>query len=992
MPAWCFRRVAPLALCLLAFAPAAPAADEKVPAGPPFLTIDAGGHRAQITQALFTPDSQRLITVSRDKTIRVWDVANREPVRVLRPPIGPGRQGELLAAALSPDGKTLAVGGFGYFRGGKRTCPIFLVSLEKGEIIRSLRGHGAAVRALAFAPVGNVLASGGAGGGIFLWDVDTGKVLHKLPGHKGGTTDLAFAPRGKRLASVGNDGVGRIWSVESGAAVAELKSPGDSVRYTVDWGPNGKHIVTGLSRHTDPHHTHFALWGPGGKLQKKALHFKGRLMVTRSLRFTPDSKQVVQTCSDKYYAQNVVFDVATGAVARVLTYENHLFHEVAEGPCAVAPNGKLLAVADDRNHLTYLYHLPGGKLARKLGGKGRQVTEVGWAAGKDGGPAVVWRNTLTGQYFKPWEPIPPKFFERCFRLDELTLAPVPKGPFRWRRYEMKGARLVFDRENIGVYRGKEKSAVLRTPGVDGEWALETGFTMVTPERAVVSRSTGFFCLDTRTGKLLHALRGPNGVIRAAAPSPGQPRLLLAGGDDQVLRFWSAESPEPILSLFVAGPDWVAWTSHGYYAASPGGERLMGWHVNNGPDRMATFYPAERFRKRLFNPELLREVLRTGKPQEVVQNLPPKERARSVEDMLPPRVNIRVEQDAANKARVTVHVTAESVVKGQPVESLRLLVNGRALPDDQGVFEPKAPRAKLKHTWTIAQMPPGVLKLKVLAQCPDVSGLSPARAVRVPTTPKDRPALHVLSVGLNYTGKAGLALDCPVNDAEAIAKAFGAACAGGDNLFRMDSPPRKLLEEKATAKAVLQELAGLRKKVKPQDLLVFFFAGHGVRKGGEFYLLTSGADVKDLAKTALSGSQLRDRLRGYPCQVLLLDACHSGAANRALVGLTPATDAASRRLADAECGVTLMAAAMGYQRALEGGGKNGYFTQGVLKGLRKARGLPYNYRDGRQYVHHLFSFVFDEVKELSGDRQHPFLSLPWTTESFAVRQVTAPEAE
>jgi len=36
------------------------------------------------------------------------------------------------------------------------------------------------------------------------------------------------------------------------------------------------------------------------------------------------------------------------------------------------------------------------------------------------------------------------------------------------------------------------------------------------------------------------------------------------------------------------------------------------------------------------------------------------------------------------------------------------------------------------------------------------------------------------------------------------------------------------------------------------------------------------------------------------------------------------------------------------------------------------------------VHHLFSCVFDEVRHLGKDRQHPFLSLPWTTESFAVR--------
>ena len=98
-----------------------------------------------------------------------------------------------------------------------------------------------------------------------------------------------------------------------------------------------------------------------------------------------------------------------------------------------------------------------------------------------------------------------------------------------------------------------------------------------------------------------------------------------------------------------------------------------------------------------------------------------------------------------------------------------------------------------------------------------------------------------------------------------------------------------------------KLAAVRKKVKPRDLLVFFFAGHGVREGREFFLLTHDADLKKLGKTALSGSQLRQRLADFPCQVLLLfDACHSGSAAKSLVA-----DVASRQLADEECGAALV---------------------------------------------------------------------------------------
>jgi len=40
----------------------------------PILVLDAGGHTSSVTGAVFTPDGRQLITVSEDKTIRVWDV------------------------------------------------------------------------------------------------------------------------------------------------------------------------------------------------------------------------------------------------------------------------------------------------------------------------------------------------------------------------------------------------------------------------------------------------------------------------------------------------------------------------------------------------------------------------------------------------------------------------------------------------------------------------------------------------------------------------------------------------------------------------------------------------------------------------------------------------------------------------------------------------------------------------------------------------------
>jgi hypothetical protein len=58
---------------------------------------------------------------------------------------------------------------------------------------------------------------------------------------------------------------------------------------------------------------------------------------------------------------------------------------------------------------------------------------------------------------------------------------------------------------------------------------------------------------------------------------------------------------------------------------------------------------------------------------------------------------------------------------------------------------------------------------------------------------------------------------------------------------------------------------------------------------------------------------------------------------------------------------------------------------VVEALKGGAKVPRHARTGRMFLHHLHTFVFDHVSDESDDRQHPFLSLPWVVESFAVAQ-------
>ena len=74
---------------------------------------------------------------------------------------------------------------------------------------------------------------------------------------------------------------------------------------------------------------------------------------------------------------------------------------------------------------------------------------------------------------------------------------------------------------------------------------------------------------------------------------GDGRLVLAAYGDGTIRWHRMSDGQELLALFVDKDDlrWVVWTPSGYYMASPGGEDLIGWHVNRGWDQAADFFPA-----------------------------------------------------------------------------------------------------------------------------------------------------------------------------------------------------------------------------------------------------------------------------------------------------------------------------------------------------------------------------------------------------------------
>lgn len=151
------------------------------------------------------------------------------------------------------------------------------------------------------------------------------------------------------------------------------------------------------------------------------------------------------------------------------------------------------------------------------------------------------------------------------------------------------------------------------------------------------------------------------------------------------------------------------------------------------------------------------------------------------------------------------------------------------------------------------------------------------------------------------------------------------------------------ERQPTRVNILRRLSNLASVVPKDGLLLVSFAGHGMERNGQAYLLPSDAQISDditfLEETAVSVARMKERIRatGVNQVVVLLDACRNDPGGRADAP-NPLTAAYTKfnfdvRNREVQAFATLYATAVG-QRAYEyTEKKQGYFTWAVVEGLK-----------------------------------------------------------
>jgi WD40 repeat protein len=970
--------------------PADKAEEPEQPDRPPekvALVLDPGGHTDTIVTVAFTPDDKELMTASKDGTVRFWDLETGETVQVLRPPI----KYVDAAAALSPDGRLVAIGGKTSKDPAAKDWSIFLLKRDDDRM-RTLAEHDNYVETLAFSPDGKWLAVAGRrrlpGPGarlvqanknnLRLWDLERGETAFVWKDDATAAHAVAFSPDGKLLATVSDPGFGRdcaVWSLATKERVATITGHAKTV-WGVAWTPDGKQIAT-------TGNDGVRLWDVEGKtstlVSKLGAGARGRT------GFSGDGKKLLYWGTafaawpgDEPLRVAVVRDLTSGEEAVFPGHKN----ELSAG--AVSHDGKWAATAGGSAHEIYYWRTatPADGY-RKLGGRGYVKYGVGLSAD---GKRFAWgnRNISPESNFQAHVPL-----DWSFSLEDLTLRKISETA---KAGDYRRAELSRDELTLELHRGLKTLEVKR----DGKTLVAHPFvfpvlcaTLLPGQRVAVGTANelNLLAADGAPGKNICKLLGHQGGVAALAAS-ADGRYLLSAGRDTTLRLWDLEPLKadpppkelrPTLSFFTAGPKyWIAWTEEGYYAASPDGEQIMGWLKDNGPERQLSFYSADQFRKSLHKPEALKVLLEQGGLEKALAWVKDKERKPLLAaNILPPRVTITepartVTLGADDKPDLTIKATAEPD-GGNKVTGLQLLVDGRPYPTAPPTVTRDPKTGKVEASWKM-RVPADRHRLSVLAQTDTAEGRSTELGVTNNGKPPP-PKLFFLGIGIDAYPR-DLKLNCAVSDATALEKALLAQ--HQVNPLFGEVLTLTVLDPKATREGIRAGLKWLQ-GAQAEDVVVIFYAGHGKRdRDGDFQLLAVNYDESKPEETTVAGKELKAALAALESRrvLLILDACHSGAISTAL-----ATDALAGDLKQPECGVTVLCAAQGNETSGEDARSgHGYFTKWLLDGLKGSAGTN---KAGEITLARLYVHVEEKVPAETDDGQHPVLVGLSAIRSFAL---------
>ena len=310
------------------------------------------GHRALVQGLAFSPDGRNVVSVSGDRTARVWrfsDAPGSSTWVVYDGRAPSSYPVPNLSVSVSPDSSRIVVG---TAYGGVR-----MIDADTNEVLFTVDGRGDSAR-VTFAPDGRSFAVAQEHA-TSIRSTSEGRLLASMKLPDGVFSEqLAFRPGGQTIATADVDGKVRLWDASSGALTRAIPA-GTGEATAVAFSPDGASVATGTSGgdvkivETDTGQLRFAVG-------------TGRSLVD-DLRFTPDGRQLLVATDDA--------NVRTWDLSRKTSMTVFRGHTAPAMQTAISPDGSTL-LTGSQDHRARVFDLASGRLIRELQGHNDWVSSV----------------------------------------------------------------------------------------------------------------------------------------------------------------------------------------------------------------------------------------------------------------------------------------------------------------------------------------------------------------------------------------------------------------------------------------------------------------------------------------------------------------------------------------------------------------------------------------------------------------------------------------
>lgn len=991
----------------------------------PRIVINPQGHAGKVHNLIFTPDGNRLISISEDKTIRIWNTQTGIQVKKFESQIGDGPEGMFYASALSPDGKLLAVAG--YQVSTEKENYIIVIDVEKGEQVATAIGHTDVINSLSFSGSGQFMASGSADGTIRLWKmekfptlitnatINVGQPVSNITFNRM-TQELAVASDSRDILIYPLSGLNKGIKQFAPKTLHKHKGLLNEIAYS----PDGTYLVS------SSFDNELFLWNSEGTFIKEVDKLKHPIT---ALAFSFDGK--ILAALDET-GKGMTYTVPTGTRLTEFTGHDNTVFSAVFSPSTSNASNYLVASGGGNNNEIILWNPINGLTIRKIKGKGSPIHQLAFGQGYE----LFYSREMASD--KP-------AFKSSFDLTSFSInrntsrSPTVKVP----------PKDIMQTSMFSIALPKGKMIKL-DEGADGR-ILD--FKVLADGSVVVASDFSLKLFD-KNGYLNKEFLGHSGAVRSVSVSEDG-KYLASGGEDQSVIIWRLsetgfapsmrsvfDTPEwaeyfdslpvdslthettkkawqdviaflkangqkvykeidaqykalgevliPYATLFLSEDnEWVCWTPRGYFSCSSAGAQYFGWHTNRGIERLADFYDADQYFEILYRPKEMAKSIVDGKRVEDILR-ETGERIFDLGRLHRPSVGFFESYTSANDTDLIHYVNGELVTQAQTmpvnieiydggggVKELNVYHNDKLIIRDTTIVT-NGEGDKVVRTYPF-EMTNGENEFKVkvinhykVESRADIFKLQYKGEIIATSS------LYVLSVGINKYQNSSYDL----NYAQADAKAFTEKVVERNKGIFKAIHKTEIYDADATRANILNGFKKIIARAKPEDVFVFYYAGHGTideDKGDGFYLVPTDVtklygDPDLLKKKAISDEELKNNLTLVKAQkqVVLMDACHSGAAVANMRVRGAASDEKAIVTLARSSGVVILASSGTKQFAAEFDElQHGTFTYALLEALDGKADLG---GDGQVTINEIKLYMDDRVPELTtqygGKAQYP----------------------